>query len=164
MFQVGDKVVYPMYGAGIIEAIEEHEVLGETEMYYVIHLPFGDLRMMIPVERAEDTRLRDVVDPAGVQRVLTILEGDRSKIVKNWNTRFRLNMEKLKSGSPYKVAEVVRDLSAREQNEGLSGREQKCLDQARKILGSELILATGYTEERVKTLLDQTLGVEQLDQ
>lgn len=157
MFQVGDRVVYPMYGAGIIEAIEEQEVLGERELYYVIHLPFGDLRMLIPVDRAEESRLRDVIEPEEVQRVLTILEGERSKPISNWNVRFRTNMNKLKSGDPYKVAEVVRDLSARERKQGLSSREQRCLEQARTILGSELMLATGQSKEKIENLLDGTM-------
>ncbi len=154
MFQVGDKVVYPMHGAGIIEAIEEKEILGEKHHYYVMKLPIGDMKVMIPTDNVEGVGLRQVIDEKEVDRVLEVLRAGKSNMSANWNRRYRANMEKIKSGDIYEVAEVVRNLMIRDKEKGLSTGERKMLDNARQILVSELVLAKGMDEEEVTSLLD----------
>ncbi len=154
MFKIGDKVVYPMHGAGIIESIEEKEVLGEKRQYYILRLPVGDMKVMIPINNGEGVGLREVVDWEGVERVLSILRQQCSAMSPNWNRRYRANLEKIKSGNIYEVAEVVRNLIKRDREKGLSSGERKMLENARQILISELVLATELEEEKARSLLD----------
>ena len=100
-----------MHGAGIIEKIEEREVLGELQNYYIMRLPIGDMKVMIPMENAEEIGLRPVIDEEGVAQVLSILQEGQTKMSSNWNRRYRANMEKIKSGDIFAVAEVVRNLA-----------------------------------------------------
>jgi len=157
-FNVGDKVVYPMHGAGIIEAIEEKEVLGERQKYYIMRMPIGEMKVMIPMDSVAEVGLRQVIDEEGVSRVYDILRGEKSSMSQNWNRRYRANMEKIKSGDIFEVAEVVRNLAIRDREKGLSTGERKMLDNARQILISELVLAQGTTEEQVETTLNDLLG------
>lgn len=154
MFQIGDKVVYPMHGAGVIEAIEEKEVLGEIRQYYIMRLPIGDMKVMIPMGNVQEIGLREVIDEAGVEQVLLILKQKKSTMSTNWNRRYRANLEKIKSGNIYEVAEVVRNLSLREREKGLSTGERKMLDNARQILISELVLARNAAEENVLSMIE----------
>lgn len=155
MFKVGDKVVYPMHGAGIIEAIEEREFLGEKRQYYVMRMPIGDMKVMVPTDSTEEVGLRRVMSRDDVEEVLAILRSQRTKMSSNWNRRYRANMEKIKSGNAFEVAEVVRNLIQREQEKGLSSGEKKMLDSARQILVSELVLARNMGEEEAETLVDR---------
>ncbi len=157
-FKVGDKVVYPMHGAGIIEAIEEKEVLGRSERYYVMRMPIGDLRVMIPMSSVEELGLREVIDAEGVRKVFQVLQGETTSMSQNWNRRYRANMEKIKSGDIFEVAEVVRNLSVRERDKGLSTGERKMLENARQILISELVLAQDVPEEQVESQLSELLS------
>ena len=156
MFSVGDKVVYPMHGAGVIEAIEEKEVLGEKRKYYIMRLPIGNMKVMVPITNGSNLGLREVIDATEVDRVLTILQ-DRSDVVTtNWSLRYRQHLEKIKSGNIFEVAEVVRNLYLREKEKGLSTGERKMLDTARQILLSELSLAR--EGESAEGMLARVLG------
>jgi len=154
LFKIGDKVVYPMHGAGVIEAIEEKEVLGEKRQYYILRLPVGDMKVMIPITNGNGVGLREVIDDEGVQKVFHILRGQSSDMSPNWNRRYRANLEKMKSGNIYEVAEVVRNLKNRDREKGLSSGERKMLENARQILISELVLATEIEEDKAQSLLD----------
>lgn len=158
MFKIGDKVVYPMHGAGVIESIEEKEVLGETKKYYVLRLPVGDMKVMIPVANYKDVGLRQVIDDDGVQRVFRILSEQSSTMSTNWNRRYRANLEKIKSGNIYEVAEVVRNLVTRDKEKGLSSGERKMLENARQILISELVLATEMNEDKTKSMIERAFA------
>ena len=154
MFKIGDKVVYPMHGAGIIEAIEEKEVLGETRQYYILRLPVGDMKVMIPIATCKEVGLREVIDDDGVEKVFGILRDKSTNMSENWNKRYRANLEKIKSGNIYEVAEVVRNLINRDREKGLSSGERKMLENARQILISELVLATEMAEDNAKTMVE----------
>lgn len=154
MFNIGDKVVYPMHGAGVIESIEEKEILGEIRKYYIMRMPIGDMKVMIPTNNVKEIGLRQVIDEDGVQKVLTILHDKSNTMSQNWNHRYRNNLEKIKSGDIYEVAEVVRNLILREQEKGLSTGERKMLENARQILISELVLARGTEEKKIESMLD----------
>lgn len=149
MYNVGDHIVYPMHGAGVIVAIEEREVLGEKQKYYIMQLPIGDMKVMIPMNSVADLGLRQVIGDEEVQRVYSVLKEDQTKMSSNWNRRYRANMEKIKSGDIYEVTEVVRNLTIRENDRGLSTGERKMLDTARQILISELVIAQDSTEEKI---------------
>ncbi|MEW6309009.1 MAG: CarD family transcriptional regulator [Bacillota bacterium] len=154
MFNVGDRVVYPMHGAGVIEAIEEREILGNLQRYYIMRLPIGDMKVMIPLDNVHGVGLREVIDNAEVQTVFAVLRETKSKMSTNWNRRYRANLEKMRTGNVYEVAEVVRNLMLRDKEKGLSTGERKMLENARQILISELVLAQGIPEAHAKAELD----------
>lgn len=158
MYKIGDKVVYPMHGAGIIESIEEREILGERRQYYILKLPVGDMKVMIPISNCLEIGLREVIDNQGVQKVIGILKDNSTNMSANWNRRYRANLEKIKSGDIYEVAEVVRNLINRDREKGLSSGERKMLENARQILISELVLATELEEERAQSLVDSAFA------
>lgn len=158
MFGVGDKVVYPMHGAGMIEAVEDKEVLGQRQRYYVVRLPFGDMRLMVPVNNAEAVGLRRIIDSEDVDGVLDILGTHKAKMPSNWSHRYRAHLEKIKTGSIYEVAEVVRNLALRDKERGLSTGERKMLDSARQILVSELVLARNIKESQAWDMVEKALA------
>jgi len=154
-FRIGDKVVYPMHGAGTIEAIEEKEILGEKHRYYIMRMPIGDMKVMIPMNNVEGIGLRQTVSAVEIEQVYEVLAGERTSMSQNWNRRYRANMEKIKSGDIFAVAEVVRNLSIRDREKGLSTGERKMLDNARQILISELVLAQGVSEKEALSTLER---------
>ncbi|UNC93353.1 CarD family transcriptional regulator [Candidatus Contubernalis alkaliaceticus] len=155
MFNVGDKVVYPMHGAGVIEAIEEKEIMGITKKYYIMKMPIGEMKVMIPLDNVSKIGLRQIIDEEGVNKVFTILREHHTIISTNWNRRYRMNMEKIKSGNIFNVAEVVRNLMIRDRDKGLSTGERKMLESAKQILVSELVLAKGIDEDQMLCILDE---------
>ena len=157
MFSIGDKVVYPMHGAGVIEAIEEKEILGDKKKYYIMNIPIGDMKVMIPLDNVGQIGLRDIIDDDGVRQVMSVLKENQSNMSANWNRRYRANMEKIKSGNIYEVAEVVRNLMVRENLKGLSTGERKMLECAKQILVSELVLAKGVGVEEVENILEDLI-------
>ncbi len=158
MFKIGDRVVYPMHGAGIIEAIEKKEILGEMREYYVMRIPNGEMRVMIPLDNVEESGLRDVIDEERFKDVLNVLQHGDTEMSSNWNRRYRANMEKIKTGDILEVAEVVRNLYSRDREKGLSTGEKKMLDNARQILISELMLAKGMEEQKIESWLEGALA------
>jgi len=154
LFNVGDRVVYPMHGAGIIEAIEEKEILGARKKYYVMKLPLGEMKVLIPIDSISQVGLREVIEEGEVPEVFVVLQGDQPELSTNWNRRYRTHLEKIKSGNIYEVAEVVRNLMLREREKGLSTGESKMLVTARQILVSELILVQGLEQTEVISALD----------
>jgi len=158
LFRVGDKVVYPMHGAGIIEAIEEREILGKTRQYYVMRLAHGEITVMVPVDHAAESGLREVIDAGQIPEVLSVLQNREVPVHGNWNNRYRANLAKIKTGDIFAVAEVVRNLSLRERDKGLSVIERRMLDNARQILISELVLAKDAEEEQVEGWLAAALA------
>lgn len=157
MFQVGDKVVYPMHGAGVIEAIEEQEILGHRNRYYVMRMPINGMRVMVPCENLHNIGLREVITEQAFQKVLEVLKTGKTLMSKNWNHRYRANMEKIRSGNILELAEVVRALSQRDREKGLSTGERKMLENARQILLSEIVLAKDLELDQANKFLDQAL-------
>jgi CarD family transcriptional regulator len=141
MYSVGDKIVYPMHGAGVIESIEEKEILGEKRSYYIMKMPIGDMKVMIPTHNVDGIGIREVIAQRDVEKVFAVLSEQNSNVNSNWNKRYRENMVKLKTGNIFEIADVVRSLMIREKGKGLSTGERKMLNSARQILISELVLA-----------------------
>ena len=158
MFNVGDKIVYPMHGAGTIDAIEEKDILGEKQNYYIIKMP-GEVKVMVPISKAGDIGVRSVIDKAEARKVLEVLEANETEMSNNWNKRYKENMEKMKSGSIYEVADVVRNLSYKQKEKGLSTGEKKMLNNAKQILVSELVLAEHASENEVENLVENKINL-----
>ncbi len=158
MFSVGDRVVYPMHGAGIIEAIEEKEILGAIKKYYVMKLPMGEMKVLIPTDSIIQVGLRGVIKKQDVPDVFLVLKGDHDEMSANWNRRYRNHLDKIKSGDIIEVAEVVRNLLSRDREKGLSTGESKMLETARQILISELILVQGVEQAEIMGLLDDVFN------
>ena len=157
MFRKGDTVVHPEHGAAVIEDLRERDFLGERKKYFVLRLAYGDLTLMVPVESTQDVGLRNVVAKKEVTKVLDVLRQDESKMASNWSRRFKNNIEKLRSGDIYQVAEVVRNLAIRERQKGLSAGEKRMLTKARQILVSELVFATSSNEEKAESMIEKVL-------
>lgn len=159
MYNIGDKVVYPMHGAGVIDSIEEKEILGEKQKYYVIRMP-GEVKVMVPTAKAETMGVRNIIDKNMATYVLEILEKDETEMSNNWNKRYRDNLEKMKTGDIYQVADVVRNLSFKQKEKGaLSTGEKKMLTNAKQILVSELVLAEHSSKEEVEQLVDNKIDM-----
>jgi CarD family transcriptional regulator len=155
MFNIGDRVVYPMHGAGVIESIEEREILGEFEQYYIMKLPFGEMRVMIPVHKVMNLGIREVIQSQEVEQVLDILRDQKERMTESWNKRYRDNLDKIRGGDIYEVAGVVGELLYLEREKGLSAGERRMLDTAKQILVSELVLVGSTDEEELEQLFDR---------
>ncbi|HVM06024.1 MAG TPA: CarD family transcriptional regulator [Acidimicrobiales bacterium] len=156
-FDVGDKVVYPHHGAAVIEKREQKEVFGEKREYLVLKLAYGDLTLMVPCDNTDEVGLREVINDEEVEEVFAVLRKKEARMPTNWSRRYKNHVEKLKSGDIYQVAEVVRNLSIRDKDKGLSAGEKRMLTRARQILVSELTFAIGVTEEEAEQKLNEAL-------
>ena len=157
MFSAGDKIVYPMHGAGIICGIEERKILGEKKRYYIFKLPCSEINVMIPVDSETAVGIRPVADRAVISDVIELLSAESTQMDSNWNRRYRENMEKLKSGDIMKVAEVVRNLMRTDRKKGLSSGERKLLENARQILISEMMLAEEITQVEAEKVIQKAV-------
>lgn len=157
MFIIGDRIVYPMHGAGIIEEIEEKQILGESRNYYILRVPCGDMKIMIPIESCEEIGVRAVISVEEINEVIEVLAADSSEMSNNWNRRYRENMEKLKTGDIFNVAEVVRNLMRTDKEKKLSTGEKKMLSNAKQILISELILVKNIDHEAAEKIINSAI-------
>ncbi len=158
MFEIGEKVVYPHHGAGTIVKKEKRTILGEEREYLTIQILHNDMTVNVPTENAEKVGLREVIDEETVELVLKALTGNGTVMPKNWNRRFKHNREKMKTGDIFELAEVVRNLSLRDQDKGLSTGEKQMFVKAKKILVSELMYAKQMDEEETAEWLDGVLA------
>lgn len=153
MFNIGDEIVYPMHGAGIIVDIEEKKILGELHKYYILQISISDMKVMLPVNNLDAIGIRKIVSPdaanEAINHFLTCCEDENN----NWNQRYRENIEKMKSGSIIDVATVAKTLLLRDNKKSLSNAERKMLSNAKNILISELVLAKRMSVDEVKELL-----------
>ena len=157
-FKVGETVVYPHHGAATIEEITTRVIGGVEREYLRLRVAQSDLTIQIPSENVEMVGVRDVVDEAGLEHVFEVLRAKKTDEPSNWSRRYKANVEKIATGDVVKVAEVVRDLSRRDSNRGLSAGEKRMLTKARQILVSELALAEKTNEEDASLRLDEVLA------
>lgn len=157
MFNCGDRVVCPPHGAAVIERLQDKWVLGEKRQYFIIKPFYGQLTIMLPVNRAVELGMRDVIDPSEIDGVLAVLGTKSSDLPANWNQRFKENWRKLGGGDILEVAEVVRDLSSIEKIKTLSAKEKDLLRQARRTLISELVFARGVEESEAIRAIEAAL-------
>ena len=157
MFNIGDKIVYPMHGAGVIDAIEEKDILGEKQAYYILKMP-GEVKVMVPTAKAEEIGVRNIIDKETAGKVISVLEQDSTEMSMKWNKRYRDNVEKMKSGNIFEIADIVRNLSFKQKEKSLSTTEKKMLLNAKQILVSELVLAQDSTTENIEELVNNKIN------
>ncbi|NLB80918.1 MAG: CarD family transcriptional regulator [Clostridiaceae bacterium] len=160
MFNVGDKIVYPMHGAGIIEAIEERKILKQRQSYYIMKMPIGDMKVMIPTNNCEEIGIRYIIDKTTGCEILAMFKSLKSDVNDNWNKRYRENMLKIRSGNILDVLDVVKSLMLRERGKGLSTSERKMLCNAKQIFISELVLAKVALYDEIEKILEQAVDEE----
>ena len=154
MFQIGDLVCYPMHGVGVVEAIEERSILGEQTQYYMLRFVMGRMTAMVPVATAESVGLRALVDEEVCAKVVDYLKSDDIMDESdNWNQRYRDNLDKLRIGDIFSVAEVVKCLIRRDREKGLSAGERKMYLTARQVLLAELTASSGKEEDEFLPLV-----------
>lgn len=155
MFVIGDYIVHPMHGAGVIENIVNKRINGDEREYYVLKLPVGDMVVMVPVAGCECIGVRPVVGRDEALEILNAFPNIEISMTQNWNKRYRENMDKIKSGNLLEVSEVVKGLMCRDVERGLSTGERKMLHSAKQILISELVIALdtnyGQIEEKLSS-------------
>ena len=156
---IGDKVVYPMHGAGEITGIEENEVGGVENSYYVFRLPLGDMKLMLPVDKVEEAGLRPLIDAAQVKEVVEVLQAESEQVQGSWNKRFHTNLERLKTGNILDAAAIARNLSRQNSKKKISSGERRLLDLSRQILITELVYVCGKTPEEITAWVDELIGV-----
>src|SRR5215203_6301399 len=158
LFKVGAKVVYPHHGAGTVVKKESREVLGQKRDYLTIRILHNDMTVQVPAENAEAVGLRPVIDEKMVEVVVKALKGGGTQMPKNWNRRFKHNRDKMKTGDVLELAEVVRNLSLRDHEKGLSTGEKQMFVKAKKILASEFMYAKDMSEDEAAAWLDEVLA------
>lgn len=162
MFNKGDKVSHPMHGAGIIEDIEKKEVLGKKLDYYIIKMPINNLKLMVSTQKAQEIGIRRIIGKDDLNDVIKILKSTKTKMPDNWNDRYQVNIQKIKTGDIMEVAEVVKNLYIRELDKGLSNIEKKLYKNAKQILLSEIIvledIEKDLAEEKLYSYLNREVG------
>lgn len=155
MFSVGDKVVYPTHGVGRIEAIEEKEVAGEKISFYVLSIFGKDVKIMVPTLNADKVGLRQVVKEEDLEKVFDILGDGINKMPLKWNKRYVFNMDKIKTGSIYEIAEVFRNLTLLSKEKELSFGEKKMLDNTRELIVKEIAYSKKIETSQAETLISK---------
>ncbi len=160
-FQVGDKVIYPNHGLGVVERIEEKTILGTTCGFYHLHMASNDTTVLVPLTNADGVGLRRAIDNCEVERLFELLSDGKIDSQQNWKGRFKDNSDKMRSGSIYDVAEVLKSLTFLSKSKTLSFREKRMLDRARFLIISEVSEvmreANGAIETRLDRALDRSL-------
>lgn len=158
MFQVGDKIVHPMHGAGVIDEITTRKINGVVRDYYILKLPVGGMLVMVPTESSAEIGMRPVMTPAEVDHIMDALPDIEVDADPNWNRRYRENMVRLKSGDLLEVARVMKTLMLRDGERGLSTGERKMLHSAKQILISEIVMSESSSYEDVERRIDLALA------
>ncbi len=157
MYEVGDKVVYPQHGAGVVVRKDTTSVQGQDREYLIIQILHNEMTVMVPADAAAEAGLRAVIGADEVEEVLDVLRGEDTVVAGNWSRRFKHNQEKLRSGDIHEVAEVIRNLTGRSREKPISAGERQLLSRAKKILVSELMYAKGMDEADASAYLDERL-------
>jgi len=157
MFNVGDKVVYPMHGAGIIEELERLEIDGSDQLYYVMMIPTGNLKIRVAAQKAADIGIREVYSKDEVLIRVSSVVSIPMSMPENWNQRYKENLERIKTGNLDEVTLVFRNLLHRERNKGLSSVEKKMMQTAKQIILSEIVLSQNVEKDHAEQLLETIL-------
>lgn len=163
MFKVGDLIFYPLHGAGLIEAIEEKEILGESKLYYILNIPHKNVQIMIPKDKAADSGMRRVVTPETLEKVLGDFHLGKTEpdIYENQRYCLSVNRTKIRSGDIYQVTEIIRDLMRKSKRAKLGAEDRSMLDSARQILISEVVQVKGIDQQQAGDLLDKVIEQEE---
>ena len=156
MFSIGDMIYYPRHGAGIIEGIEEKEVLGEKCKYYVIRIALGDMKVMVPINKTEFHGIRNITSKDRIDDIYNILSGETSCMCKNWSKRYRENEAIIRKGDIFEISELVKNLTVADRGKKLSTGEKRMLENVRQLLVSELMLMLDEPYEKIE---EKVLGI-----
>ncbi len=157
MYSIGDKVVHPMHGAGIVESITEQKIGGVKRNYYVLKLCANNMLVMVPVANSDEIGLRPVINEEMANEVISAISSIELSEENNWNKRYRDNMVYLKSGDLMQVAKVIKSLVLRDREKGLSTSERKMLSNAKQILISEMVLAKSMPYEEIESMINSNI-------
>jgi len=157
MYIVGENIVHPLHGAGVIEKIEEKRILGEKHTYYIIRIPVKDTEVMLPVENAEKLGVRVLKTSDEIDALIEFMKKTEDESSDNWNKRYRENIEKIREGTQERTAEVVKYLLLRDFRKGLSSSEKKTLNYAKQILYSEIIMAKNMEYDEVDKMIKDSV-------
>ena len=157
MFQVGDKVVHPMHGAGVIDSIVREKISGKAMELYVFKMPISGLTLKIPTENSAAIGIRAIKSRSEIEAVIAHIPKLSIDMTSNWNHRYRENMERIKSGDLLEVARVIKGLMWRDREKGLSNGERKMLHSAKQILVSEVVLVEGHTYPDAEQRIEQAM-------
>ena len=157
MYEIGDKIVYPMHGAGVVKDIEEKEFFDTTQMYYLMEIVSEGMEILIPVDKADEVGVRDIVTSDVIEKMLDSLEEPSDQMNGNWSKRYQDNMDILKSGDIFDVAKVVKNLTLLDRKKGLSTGEKKMLTSARNFLISEMVLVQGRSKEESLQVIEEKI-------
>jgi CarD family transcriptional regulator len=160
MYKIGDKIVYPMHGAGIIEAIEEREIFEEIKPYYIMQIVSEGLQILIPVDKVDDIGVRTIVTQPVIDEMIETLKLPMDVMEKNWNRRYREHLERLKTGDIFEVAKVVKNLILLDRLKGLSTGEKKMLNNARNFIVSEMVLIQDKDKQEILDLINSSVHSE----
>lgn len=158
MFKVGDKIVYPIHGVGLIEAVEKKTILSKRTDYYIITITSNGMKVMIPVKNADTIGIRKIIAKKEVQKVLALLATNENTSVDDWKERYQNNIDKVKSGNIIEVAEVARDLYRRGREKELSIMERKLYENAYQLISHELALSKDIDIEEAGNLVSEALS------
>jgi CarD family transcriptional regulator len=157
-FQIGDKVIYPNHGLGIVERIEEKTILGTTCGFYHLRIAANDTTVLVPVANVDGVGLRRAIDDREVERLFKLLGDGKIDAQQNWKGRFKDNSEKMRTGSIYDVADVLKSLTLLSRSKSLSFREKRMLDRARYLIITEVTEVTQDKSDSVEGKLDHALN------
>ncbi|MDY6935583.1 MAG: CarD family transcriptional regulator [Spirochaetota bacterium] len=158
MFNVGDKIVYPMHGVGIIHEISKKMILGKSDDYYIINIINNGMKVMIPVENAISIGIRSIISKKDINKVLNLLSKDEINIEDDWKLRYQNNIDKVKRGSINEVAEVTRDLYKRGKEKELSIMERKLYENAYQLIIHEIALSKDIDIEEAGNIVSDALS------
>ncbi len=163
MFKVGELAVYPAQGVGVIEAIEEREMMGNIQSFYIMKILGSNMKIMIPLDSAKSVGLRGVISAREIPKIYEILKDKDITIDKQtWNKRYRDYLEKIKTGSVYEVARVLRDLCILKLDKDLSFGERKMMDTARNLLIKEISVVSKSDESKVEKAINDFFPLQGL--
>lgn len=158
LFKIGDKIVYPMHGAGSVEAIEDKEIQGVNKQYYIIKLSINNLQIMIPVGNETKLGIRPVSDTVTLKAIMSDFSNGETDLLLPCKQRLKINGDKIKTGKIEDSAEVVRDLMRINKEKPLNSNEKQMLNNAKAILLSELVLIKGITENQLNSFSEVSYG------
>lgn len=159
MFKIGDKIVYPVHGAGVIVDIESKVILGEKKEYYVMKIPVNEMKVLVPLGSMADVGIRDIKSPEEMDKVLDVLKDPtKERMPANWNRRYRFHQDKIKTGDLEEIAKVIKNLESLDREKALSTGERKILNTARQIILSEMVLVYDKSFDEVVALVDKTMA------
>ena len=158
MYNIGDKILYPSHGAGVVDGIEEKKVLGKKQFYYTLKMPEEGMKVMIPADGSNDIGIRPVIDCEEGKKALKQFHDEPIVDDVNWNRRQRENITKIKTGDIYQVISVVKNLMYRERTKGLSTSERKMLVTSRRIFASEIVLSGAAEMSDVQRIMEDSIS------